>query len=73
VAKLVGVEHPIERYQALATGCGLDDGWFRVLTWSIPGGNTGVWAGLATYDADYSRVDELKALAEEALRTLFPS
>jgi uncharacterized protein YndB with AHSA1/START domain len=51
----------------------LDDGWFRVLTWSIPGGSTGVWAGVATYEADHTRVDELKAHAEEALRTLFPS
>jgi len=49
----------------------LDDGWFRILTWSIPGGGTGVWAGVATYQSDSSRVDELRDHAERALRTLF--
>jgi uncharacterized protein YndB with AHSA1/START domain len=51
----------------------LGDGWFRILTWSIPGGRTGVWAGFATYEGDVPRVRELKARAEEALRRLFQS
>jgi uncharacterized protein YndB with AHSA1/START domain len=51
----------------------LDDGWFRILTWSVPGGTTGVWAGLATYFADHSRVREFKERADQALRGLFPS
>ena len=50
----------------------LSDGWFRILTWSIPGGRTGVWAGVATYQPDSSRVDELKARADAALHALFP-
>lgn len=50
----------------------LSDGWFRILTWSIPGGRTGVWAGVATYRPDSSRVDELKARADAALHALFP-
>jgi len=50
----------------------LGNGWFRILTWSIPGGRTGVWAGLATYEPDSSRVDELRAHAETALHDLFP-
>ena len=51
----------------------LDDGWFRILTWSVPGGTTGVWAGLATYQADPSRVRDFKRRADEALRALFPA
>jgi uncharacterized protein YndB with AHSA1/START domain len=51
----------------------LGDGWFRILTWSIPGGRTGVWAGVATYEAAAARVDELRAHADAALGTLFPS
>lgn len=50
----------------------LDDGWFRILTWSVPGGVTGVWVGFATYQGERSRVDEFKARSEEALRRLFP-
>lgn len=51
----------------------LGDGWFRILTWTIPGGRTGVWAGVATYETDGSQVDELKAHADAALGTLLPS
>jgi hypothetical protein len=51
----------------------LDDGWFRILTWSVPGGGTGVWAGMATYQQDQSRVEEFKEHAEAALRELFPA
>jgi uncharacterized protein YndB with AHSA1/START domain len=50
----------------------LDDGWFRILTWSAPGGGTGVWAGMSTYQGEVSRVEEFKAHAERALRELFP-
>ena len=50
----------------------LGDGWFRILSWSIPDGRTGVWAGVATYQRDGSRVDELRAHADAALRSLFP-
>jgi uncharacterized protein YndB with AHSA1/START domain len=50
----------------------LSDGWFRILTWSIPGGRTGVWVGVATYEPAGARVDELRAHADAALRTLFP-
>jgi uncharacterized protein YndB with AHSA1/START domain len=51
----------------------LDDGWFRLLTWSIPGGETGVWAGLATYAGDDDgRVEQFRQRAEEALGRLFP-
>jgi uncharacterized protein YndB with AHSA1/START domain len=51
----------------------LSDGWFRILTWSIPGGRTGVWTGVATYERDGRRVDQLKTHAEAALRDLFPA
>jgi hypothetical protein len=51
----------------------LDDGWFRILTWSVPGGRTGVWAGMATYQDDRSRVEEFREQAEVALRELFPA
>jgi uncharacterized protein YndB with AHSA1/START domain len=51
----------------------LEDGWFRILTWSVPGGRTGVWAGMATYQDDRSRVEEFKEQAEVALRELFPA
>jgi uncharacterized protein YndB with AHSA1/START domain len=49
----------------------LGDGWFRILTWSVPGGGTGVWAGFATYEGDPTRVRNLKARAEEAIKKLF--
>ncbi|HUF34297.1 MAG TPA: SRPBCC domain-containing protein [Gemmatimonadales bacterium] len=50
----------------------LDDGWFRLLTWAAPGGETGVWAGLATYARDDGRVEQFQARAQEALARLFP-
>jgi uncharacterized protein YndB with AHSA1/START domain len=50
----------------------LDDGWFRVLTWSAPGGETGVWAGLAAYAPDDGRVAEFRVRTQEALGALFP-
>jgi hypothetical protein len=50
----------------------LGNGWFRLLTWSIPGGRTGVWAGVATYEHDASAVDDLRGHADAALRALFP-
>ncbi len=49
----------------------LDDGWFRLLTWSAPGGETGVWAGLATYAGDEAPVREFSVRAREALDRLF--
>jgi uncharacterized protein YndB with AHSA1/START domain len=49
----------------------LDDGWFRILTWSVPGGGTGVWAGVATYQGDGSRVEEIAGQAEQGLQRLF--
>lgn len=51
----------------------LDDGWFRILTWAAPGGGTGVWAGIATYQADGTGVDQFKQRAADALRRLFPA
>jgi uncharacterized protein YndB with AHSA1/START domain len=51
----------------------LGDGWFRILTWSVPGGGTGVWAGLATYEGHGARVREFKARAQDAMGTLFPA
>jgi len=51
----------------------LDDGWFRILTWSVPGGGTGVWAGMATYQEDSSWVEAFKGRADEALRELCPA
>ena len=50
----------------------LDDGWFRVLTWSAPGGETGVWAGLASYEPDDGRVEGFRAEAQKAFGLLFP-
>jgi uncharacterized protein YndB with AHSA1/START domain len=49
----------------------LDDGWFRLLTWSA-GGKTGVWAGFATWAPGDARPAELAAQAGEALERLFP-
>ena len=51
----------------------LDDGWFRLLTWAAPGGETGVWAGLATYAGDAGPVTEFRDRAQEALQRLFPA
>jgi len=49
----------------------LDDGWFRLLTWSVPGRDTGVLAGLATYTGDGGPVEEFTGQAEAALKRLF--
>jgi uncharacterized protein YndB with AHSA1/START domain len=51
----------------------LDDGWFRLLTWSAPGGKTGVWAGLATYAGDEDQVRRFRDRARQALEQLFPA
>ena len=51
----------------------LGDGWFRVLTYSAPGGSTGVWAGLATYNGDAGAVREFRERTQEALGRLFPA
>ncbi|HEX6105558.1 MAG TPA: SRPBCC domain-containing protein [Gemmatimonadales bacterium] len=51
----------------------LNDGWFRLLTWASPGGETGVWAGLATYTGDAGPVTEFRDRAQEALQRLFPA
>lgn len=70
----VGPEIILAPRQTLAgTVRELDDGWFRILTWSLPGGGTGVWAGMATYQEDRSRVERFKEQAEAALRELFPT
>jgi uncharacterized protein YndB with AHSA1/START domain len=63
----------LPRQTLAATVRELDDGWFRILTWSVPGGGTGVWAGLATYTGDGGKVREFKERAAEALRALFPA
>jgi uncharacterized protein YndB with AHSA1/START domain len=62
----------LPRQTLAGTARELGNGWFRILTWSIPGGRTGVWAGVATYDQDVALVDELRAHSEAALRALFP-
>lgn len=49
----------------------LGDGWFRLLTWAVPGGNTGVWAGLATYEEDRGQVREFQERAKAAMDKLF--
>lgn len=49
----------------------LDDGWFRLLTWSAAG-RTGVWVGLATYDGQVERISRFGTAAQEALARLFP-
>lgn len=51
----------------------LDDGWFRLLTWAAPGGETGVWVGFATYGPDDGRVSAFAEHAQEALERLFPA
>lgn len=51
----------------------LDDGWFRLLTWAAPGGETGVWVGLATYGGDTARVSRFAEHARQALARLFPA
>ncbi|HYC32718.1 MAG TPA: SRPBCC domain-containing protein [Gemmatimonadales bacterium] len=48
----------------------LDDGWFRLLTWTAAG-KTGVWAGLATWSEDDARPAEFAARTREALERLF--
>ena len=50
----------------------LEDGWFRLLTWTDARGSTGVWAWLATYTGDETAVREFKAGSQEALDRLFP-
>jgi uncharacterized protein YndB with AHSA1/START domain len=72
-ARLSGVVALHLSGQTLAgTARELGNGWFRILTWCIPGGRTGVWAGVATYDQDASAVDDLRVQADAALRALFP-
>lgn len=51
----------------------LDDGWFRLLTWSAPGGKTGVWVGLATYAGDDGQVRRFRNRAQQTLERLFPA
>ncbi len=51
----------------------LGDGWFRLLTYSAPGGGTGVWAGLATYNGDAGTIQEFRERAQQALERLFPA
>jgi uncharacterized protein YndB with AHSA1/START domain len=51
----------------------LDDGWFRLLTWAAPGGDTGVCVFLATYGGDAGRVARLAERAQQALARLFPT
>lgn len=65
------VELYLPRQTVAGTVRELDDGWFRLLTWSAPGGETGVWAGLATYAGDDARVEEFRERAAEALERLF--
>ncbi len=49
----------------------LEDGWFRLLTWTDARGSTGVWAWLATYTRDAAAVGEFRAGSQEALDRLF--
>lgn len=49
----------------------LDEGWFRILTWSAAG-KTGVWAALATWRKGDDRVAKFAARTQEALQRLFP-
>ena len=50
----------------------LGDGWVRLLTWSVPGGGTGVWAGLASYrEGDAARVEAFRQAAAAVLERLF--
>jgi uncharacterized protein YndB with AHSA1/START domain len=67
------VELHLPRQTVAGTVHELDDGWFRVLTWAAPGGETGVWAGLATYAGDDGRMGEFRDRAQEALGRLFAS
>jgi uncharacterized protein YndB with AHSA1/START domain len=67
------VELYLPRQTMAGTVRELDDGWFRLLTWSVPGGDTGVWAGLATYVEDDGRVERFRREAEGALAKLFPA
>jgi hypothetical protein len=58
--------------QALAgTVAELDDGWFRILTWTDAGGATGVWAWVSTYGDRRSEVDRFRDEAQATLTRLF--
>jgi len=50
----------------------LDDGWFRLLTWTDAKGDTGVWAWIATYAGEDPRVREFRDQGQQALERLFP-
>jgi uncharacterized protein YndB with AHSA1/START domain len=49
----------------------LGDGLFRLLTWTDPRGQTGVWVSLATYTGDPVVIGEFAARAQTALERLF--
>lgn len=65
------VQLSLPRQTVAGTVRELDDGWLRLLTWAVPGGGTGVWAGLATYSGDGQEVREFRTRAEEVLGRLF--
>lgn len=65
------VELHLPRQTVAGTVRELGDGWFRVLTWAVPGGDTGVWAGLATYHDDTGPLETFRSRTEAALDRLF--
>lgn len=67
------VELDLPRETLAGTVRELDDGWFRLLTWTDGKGDTGVWAWVATYTGDDPRVREFRDQGQQALKRLFPA
>jgi uncharacterized protein YndB with AHSA1/START domain len=67
------VELHLPRQTLAGTVRELDDGWFRLLTWTDASGNTGVWAWVSTYSGEKAPVQEFRERSQEALERLFPA
>ncbi|HEY7636931.1 MAG TPA: SRPBCC domain-containing protein [Gemmatimonadales bacterium] len=66
------VELSLPRQTLAGTVRELDDGWFRLLTWTDGKGKTGVWAWAACYTKDDQRVRDFRDQGQQALERLFP-
>lgn len=65
------VELCLPRQSFVGTVRELDDGMFRLATWSDARGDTGIWVVLATYMEDGGRMREFGKQAQEKLEKLF--
>jgi uncharacterized protein YndB with AHSA1/START domain len=65
------VQLHLPRQTLAGTVAELDDGWFRILTWTDANGATGVWAWVSTYGDQRAVVDQFREQAQTTLERLF--